>query len=326
MENIKKKKKCSLAKILITNFILILIIALISLIILLIYTSKKKKEEIENEENEENEENKENEEKEEKKIISTLDFSYSDAETLLSSKTIGDNHNILNDSLNSIEDSLAICENATLEINEINSEISFTLPEFLNASNSESLQLAIEDIELYNKKYEQLSHKANNITEIASQSIKNISTSLKDIKDEVNIITNQFEETIKSLCLPLILEQKSLSEIKEGANEKSNKRKLYSVDRVAEYKNETEKLNELYNKLFIYIQIKVKIIADEIIEIPNIIMEIHNIIEEGLLEYEDILREIEEEENSDNLHNNLLLGKDAFVSIKDDLSEKQKDL
>ena len=55
-------------------------------------------------------------------------------------------------------------------------------------------------------------------------------------------------------------------------------------------------------------------------------MEIHNIIEERLLEYEDILREIEEEENSDNLHTNLLLGKDAFVSIKEDLSEKQKEL
>ena len=97
---------------------------------------------------------------------------------------------------------MAICENSTLEINEINSEISFTLPEFLNSSTSESLKLTIEDIELYNKKYEQLSYKANNTTEIASQSIKNIFTSLKDIKGEVNIITNQFEETIKSLCLP----------------------------------------------------------------------------------------------------------------------------
>ena len=75
------------------------------------------------------------------------------------------------------------------------------------------------------------------------------------------------------------------------------------------YLNETEKLNELYNKLFIYIQIKVKI----------------NIIEEDLLEYEDIFKEIEEEENSENLHNNLLFGKDDFVSIKDDLSEKQKE-
>ena len=87
-------------------------------------------------------------------------------------------------------------ENISLKLVQIPPTINYTLPSFLKNTTNSSLNIAKNDIELYNSKYEELSGIANNITEFASLSIKNFSKSLDDIKEELTKIESEFEKTI----------------------------------------------------------------------------------------------------------------------------------
>ena len=63
-----------------------------------------------------------------------------------------------------------------------------------------------EDIEMYNNKFRQLSEKTNEFTAMVSQSMKEMPSSLKNLKNEIMNISEVFEETIKKICYPLVLQ------------------------------------------------------------------------------------------------------------------------
>ena len=60
------------------------------------------------------------------------------------------------------------------------------------------------------KSYEDLALNINNFMKEVSESLKNLSFPLNEMKDEINKVLFQFKDIIKNLSIPLILEQKGL--------------------------------------------------------------------------------------------------------------------
>ena len=247
---------------------------------------------------------------------------YKEAEKLLNSEMIEENHNLLNESSKLITESLEICNNTSQSIKPISSNVSYSIPDFLDNVTDNSLKTVKSDINLYNSKYEELTEKANNLTGMVSESIQNLSTPLNNIKEDVNKMVEQFEDKIKSFSLPLILEKNGL--INSTGENKDNKRRLLLEDKIQKYKNEIGKLNNIYNNFFKYIKQVVDIITENIVEIPNSVKDLNINLEKSILEYGELLNKFKKEESTKEMHENLLLIKQSFLNVKENMNEKKK--
>ena len=118
--------------------IIILLISLVLILFLLIYFLVLKKSYIASS-------------KRERIIISISDLNFEEAESLIDSKTIEENHILLNETIENINNLLIICDNTSLEIPGINPNISFSLPDFLKNSTTRALKMIKSDVELYKK-------------------------------------------------------------------------------------------------------------------------------------------------------------------------------
>ena len=103
-------------------------------------------------------------------------------------------------------DSLIMCEN--LDIKPIHTEINYKSPNFLVNPTNGALKIVKSDIEFKKKKYETLSEKSNNLTEIVKKSIENIYTPLNKTKNEIQKLLSQFEDLMKNLSIPLLSYEK----------------------------------------------------------------------------------------------------------------------
>ena len=59
------------------------------------------------------------------------ELKYQDALELMESKTIKDNHTLLDSTVESIEDSTLICENPEIELIPMRTEVFYLIPDFL---------------------------------------------------------------------------------------------------------------------------------------------------------------------------------------------------
>ena len=247
-------------------------------------------------------------------IISIKDLSFNEIESLMESGVVEKNQILLNGIKDRIDNLLNVYENPNLEQNQINPNISFILPDFLQNATKPALKIAKSDIILYKRKYEELAKNINDFAYNISYSLQNLSFSLGDLRNEINEVFSQFEETFKNLCIPLILIQK-LS---------NNKTRRLDIDNeIEEYKNETDNLNNLYNELFEYISQETQIIEDEIKEIPNITLDIQNKIENDIFKYNEIINNITEPDDIESIHDNLIDIKSSFLSTKNYLNDKR---
>ena len=139
-----------------------------------------------------------------------FDISFEEVEKLLNSKIIGENHKILKESNISIIKSLEEIKKLAIDLKPIRTNISYIITKFKNNFTDNTLKIVKDDINLYNSKYEELEGKANNLTETVSESIKNITIPLNNLKESVNKIYEKFENITKSICLPLFLEKNGL--------------------------------------------------------------------------------------------------------------------
>ena len=251
----------------------------------------------------------------------TSHLSYKEAETLLGSPAIEDNHIILNESLLAINQSLKSFENISLKLVPIPEKINYTLPSFLKNTTNSSLNIAKNDIELYNSKYEELSEKANNITELASQSIKKFSKSLDDIKEELTTIESEFEKATKDLCLPLILDEITDIPSNEDKEDKENKAKIRRLDDLIQnFKDGVNELGELINSLFEFCKWAFVNFGANIEDIVDSASKVTTDVDKAFNSYKNILNLT----NETNLHNNLLLSKESFLSLKSEMQESKK--
>ena len=257
-------------------------------------------------------------EEEEKPTSLTSNLTYKEAETLLASPAMEENHIILNDSLLALNQSLKSFSNITRNLNPI-PKFNYTLPTFLeNTINSSALNIARSDIELYNSKYEELSKKANNITELTSNYIQNYTILLDDIKEELNQLILEFENIIKNLSLPLVLEQQLSDDNKEDNNQI---RRLDDLTQsIKDFKDNANELGELLNSFFVFCKSSFQNLGKNVEVIINDTQKVTNGITKAFLTYNNLLNLT----NETNLHENLILSKNSFSSLKSEMIDSHK--
>ena len=259
--------------------------------------------------------------------ISVSDLSYEKAEKILNLPIIEQNHNLLNRSLSIINDSIIICENSNFSI--INSTLNYMTPNFLNMATKTALKIVKNDLEFYKDKYEELIENINNFTLQASNSLEISYSVLNDLKKEINNLILDFENIIKNLCVPLIAKERvfdlmDLRKLNEyGLYNKEDIDKISIIKNIELFRNDTEKLNMLYNKLFNFINESAQIIYDGISDIPDLIEELQRDMKNGIINFEEKVSNFTESKSIQYFHENLIEIKNDFISLKNDAKIRQ---
>lgn len=255
-----------------------------------------------------------------KNELSELD--YKEAETLMDSLIIRNNHKILDKTIDNIEDSTLICENPEIELNKMRSEVFYIMPDFLIEPKDAQTKELKYKIKLYIENYESLCNQINKLVETTSKSLNNLYEPSNNMKNELNRILKDFEETVKNLCTPLISEKKGLKSIDENKLN-DNQKDIFCEDRLSiiykieMFKKESDNLNLHYKELFKNIKESVQIICNSIQNIPNTIVELQNKIEEGMSNFEEILELIDENTDKESLFRYLNRVKESLEFIMD---------
>ena len=242
-----------------------------------------------------------------------ISIDYDRAEKLIDSEVIEENHNLLNESLNNINELILI--NNNINFSSIQTIVSNN-PEnldFLFASNESSLQVAKDDIELYKSRYRNLSQETNAFTKEISYSLNNLSATLNEFKTEINNVTKQYEEMIKNLSIPFYL----------NSNQTNQKLRNLIVDDLivdellVKYKNEIEKFNNFSKSFFDCIDKTAKNIHSSMSKVKDNVESLIDKVTTGISEFNENLKNIVKE----NLHTKLLEIKNSFISFKNDLDK-----
>ena len=248
-------------------------------------------------------------------------ISFGEAQKLMNSKKIEENHKLLNESSESVIESLNVLNETTNSLNPINTNITYSIPDFLDNATDSVSNLVKSDINLYNSKYEELEEKANNLTETVSESMKDLSAPLDNIKEGVNNLIDEFENDTISLSLPLSLI--NLTDLPETENI-DKRRRLAFKKNVEEYKEEVDKLNNQYSMFFEYIKMVTALISQNMAEIPNSVKEINTNLEKSIMDYENLLGKFKKENNNTENHDNLLSIKQSFLDIKNNMNTQKE--
>ena len=255
--------------------------------------------------------------------ISVSELSYEKDEKMLNLQIIGINHNLLNRSLSKINDSLSICENTNFSL--INSTFNHAFPNFLNNTTKSALKVIKADLELYKEKYEELKESINNFTMQVANSFENSYSPLNEMKKEISKLLIDFENIIKNLCLPL-LAKKRIFDIMDLRKLNEDIDKLSIIKKIELFRNDTEKLNILYNQLFNYINETAGIISDEFNDIPELIEELQKRMEKGMINFEERISNFTEDKDIQYFHENLIVIKKDFISLKNETKIRQNKL
>ena len=255
--------------------------------------------------------------------ISVSELSYEKAEKMLNLQIIGINHNLLNRSLSKINGSLSICENTNFSL--INSTFNHAFPNFLNNTTKSALKVIKADLELYKEKYEELKESINNFTMQVANSFENSYSPLNEMKKEISKLLIDFENIIKNLCLPL-LAKKRIFDIMDLRKLNEDIDKLSIIKKIELFRNDTEKLNILYNQLFNYINETAGIISDEFNDIPELIEELQKRMEKGMINFEERIANFTEDKDIQYFHENLIVIKKDFISLKNETKIRQNKL
>ena len=301
--SIKNGKNNKLIKILLP-IILFAILLILGIIMLILFLLRKKKSDS-------------------KIQISVSELSYEKAEKMLNLQIIGINHNLLNRSLSKINDSLSICENTNFSL--INSTFNHAFPNFLNNTTKSALKVIKADLELYKEKYEELKESINNFTMQVANSFENSYSPLNEMKKEISNLLIDFENIIKNLCLPL-LAKKRIFDIMDLRKLNEDIDKLSIIKKIELFRNDTEKLNILYNQLFNYINETAGIISDEFNDIPELIEELQKRMEKGMTNFEERIESFTEDKDIQYFHENLIVIKKDFISLKNETKIRQNKL
>ena len=227
---------------------------------------------------------------------------YEEAEKLLG-LNVKENHNLLNESSNNINELISICnkEKLTLLNNTIN-KIPKNL-DFLKNRTAISLIVAKEDLDLYMIKISNLSDQTNNLTKEMNDIMDKISLSLNEYKDDINNMISQYKNNIRYLVMPL------------SVRNSSNLRKLISEELMVNYSNEVDRMNNFYNDYFNSMKEESLNLTKIIKGIKGKIESINNKVNETISNAGEILFNI----GMDNIHERFIQLKELFISYNNDL-------
>ena len=138
---------------------------------------------------------------------------YNEAKRMIDLPIIDKNHRILEDATRRVDDSVLICENPEIQLNQIRTEVFFLMPDFLVNPEDKELKYLKKMIELNINNFEKLCKNLNDFVQKISGSLNNLNKPSLDLKKEINSIIKKFEDTIKGLCAPLISQREGINTI-----------------------------------------------------------------------------------------------------------------
>ena len=250
---------------------------------------------------------------------------YNEAKRMIDLPIIDKNHRILEDATRRVDDSVLICENPEIQLNQIRTEVFFLMPDFLVNPEDKELKYLKKMIELNINNFEKLCKNLNDFVQKISGSLNNLNKPSLDLKKEINSIIKKFEDTIKGLCAPLISQREGINTIDTTILTEEQKRELEAdkiiIDKeINQFLEESDKLNKNYHILFSQMLESIKIICDTINDIPIPVQELQNEVEEGLSKFEEFLESINDENKVQNFNNII-----AEVNIFYDAMKKKAD-
>ena len=245
-------------------------------------------------------------------IINNNNSSDSDEENTEIIKTI-------NEALNKTEESLLklteIFNDLKISFNESNISLNKS---FFNNTNDTNIEIILEDLIIYNSKFVELIERVNNLTTIIVESILNLPDILKNISKNVNMLIEDY----KNISNYLLSVYNLINSLKQ-----SRIRWLISDENFEQFKEEFENLNNSYNLYFNFIRQVLETFYENILDIPNTIIDLNQNLNKSIFEYMDLLNQIEEFQNITEyiteIHNILLSIKQLFLDIKNNMNEKK---
>ena len=257
--------------------------------------------------------------------ISLTNISYNEAKSLINSEKTEKNFDLLNKTIEKINNLLSFGENSSL-LNEMNPNLSLSFPDFLNNPTKPALKIAKSDVELYKRKYEELILEINNFTNNFYESLKNIYHPLNNTKNEINKLLIQYKEIIINISIPFFIKSKNLHIVNTSNKNDSNVRKLELADEIEDYGKKVDKLNLIFNNEFNYFNNEVQHIENEINELSFRVRDMQNRIENDISNYRNIVGRFTDPNNIQQIHENLIDANSSFISTKSYFDEQENNV
>ena len=235
---------------------------------------------------------------------------YNEAKQIIKIPKIDENHRILENTTKKISDSLLTLETPEIELSQIRTEIFFLKPDFFKSPKNQKEKFLKANIELYIASFKKLCSEYNNFISEISKGLICLKNPSLELISEINKILTQFENTIKSLCAPIISKREGLNTIDESILTEDQKQELkldkMSIDKeILDFLTESNKLNENYNKQFSQILSSITIIYNSINDIPKPIKDYQNELDDGISNLEVFLETITDENKDQNFDKDL---------------------
>ena len=235
---------------------------------------------------------------------------YNEAKQIIKIPKIDENHRILENTTKKISDSLLTLETPEIELSQIRTEIFFLKPDFFKSPKNQKEKFLKANIELYIASFKKLCTEYNNFISEISKGLISLKNPSLELISEINKILTQFENTIKSLCAPIISKREGLNTIDESILTEDQKQELkldkMSIDKeILDFLTESNKLNENYNKQFSQILSSITIIYNSINDIPKPIKDYQNELDDGISNLEVFLETITDENKDQNFDKDL---------------------
>jgi Mg-chelatase subunit ChlD len=141
-----------------------------------------------------------------------------------------------------------ICDNPDTELPKVPLQLNFIVPSAMRKSKEIYIINIKNDIIMYKKLYEKNSSLVNKIIDETKQCLKNLYKPLKSLRDDVKSYSNNFENSLNQLTIPLKNGKSGLDEIdyKKYPKEKQNKFLKDKDEVIKEIDNFLLEANEFY--------------------------------------------------------------------------------
>ena len=146
-------------------------------------------------------------------------------EALLEPAIIDDSIKNLQESNSTMTEPILICENPDTELPLVKNQLNFQLPSSLRKTKEPYALNIRNDLNMYKKLYEKYANLSNSIINRTKEGIKNLYQPLKKLNDDIKSYSNNFENSLNQLTIPLENKKKGLNEIdyKKYPNDKQKK-------------------------------------------------------------------------------------------------------
>jgi len=143
---------------------------------------------------------------------------------------------------------LLICDNPDIELPKVPIQINFIIPQPMRKSKDMYIVNIRNDLNLYKKLYEKNSTTVNKIIDEIKGCLKNLYNPIKSLREEVKNYSNNFENSINQLSIPLKNGKKGLNDIDYKKYEKDDQNRFLKDknDVIKEIDNFLKEANDFY--------------------------------------------------------------------------------